>query len=123
MIGSPSALRSRDTCICTVLAACAGASPPHNPAANRSALTGLLALKSSIASTARGLAPPTATAPCSPCPSRGPRRRKSILLGGDSNRGAGALARNDYRPVRALTMEQHRLKLFRKRFAVSPEHV
>ena len=70
--GSPSALRNRETCTCTVLTAPAGASSPHNPTARRSALTGSFACNNSIASTARGLRPSSPTAPRSPCTSSGP---------------------------------------------------
>ena len=70
--GSPSALRNRETCTCTVVTAPAGASWPHNPTARRSALTGSFACNNSIASTARGLRPSSLTAPRSLRTSSGP---------------------------------------------------
>ena len=60
--GSPSALRNRETCTCTVLTAPAGASSPHNATARRSALTGSFACNNNTANTARGLRPPSPTA-------------------------------------------------------------
>src|SRR4051794_39482203 len=65
---------------CTVLTAPDGASSPHSAVATCSAVTGRFALSTSSASTARGLAPGTATARPAACTSSGPRIRNSTVL-------------------------------------------